>query len=88
MYHLDITTVCRHLNCVKIYALFGVNSFSPEIMFMSNLGHLEGLVQYMVALLHHMLQYNLVYWCSSELYVTVQFSILVLFCIISYSPVL
>ena len=29
--------------CNKIYALFGVNSFLPEIMVVYNLGHLEGL---------------------------------------------
>ena len=29
----------------KMYALFSVNSFSPEIMAVHNFGHLEGLEQ-------------------------------------------
>ena len=29
---LEITAICCDLNYDKIYVLFGVNSFSPEIM--------------------------------------------------------
>ena len=32
MYNLEITTVCRDFNFDKIYTLFGVNYFSPQIM--------------------------------------------------------
>ena len=32
MYYLEITAIYVMLNFDKMYALFGVNSFSPEIM--------------------------------------------------------
>ena len=32
MYYLEITATSLHINFYKIYALFGVNNFSPEIM--------------------------------------------------------
>ena len=43
MYHLKITTICHNFNVDKIYALFSVNSFSPETMVVLNFEHLEGL---------------------------------------------
>ena len=43
MYNFDIRTNCHKFNFDKIYALFGVNYFSPEISVVKNLGHLEGL---------------------------------------------
>ena len=36
---------CHDFNFDQIYALFGVNSFSPEIMLMVCFRHLEGLLQ-------------------------------------------
>ena len=35
--------IWQNLNVEKNYALFGVNNFSPEIMYVYNFGHLEGL---------------------------------------------
>ena len=32
MYYLEIKTICCNLNFDNIYALFGLNAFSPEIM--------------------------------------------------------
>ena len=43
VYSLEIIALCQDFNFDKIYALFGVNSFSPEIMVVYSLGHLEGL---------------------------------------------
>ena len=31
VYSLEITTICCNISFAEIYALFGVNSFSPEI---------------------------------------------------------
>ena len=35
--------MCHNLNVIKSYALFGVNSFSPVIVAVKNVWHLEGL---------------------------------------------
>ena len=40
MYNLEISNIRRNFNFDKIYAIFGVNSFSPKVMVVSNLGHL------------------------------------------------
>ena len=32
VYNIEITSICGNLNFNKMYALFGENSFSPEIM--------------------------------------------------------
>ena len=32
MYNLQIAAICINFNFDKIYALFGVNSFAPEIV--------------------------------------------------------
>ena len=43
VYNLENTAICNNFNYDKVYAHFNVNSFSPEIMVVLNLGHLEGL---------------------------------------------
>ena len=38
-------TICCNLNSAEIYAFFWENSFSPEIVVVSNMGNLEGLAE-------------------------------------------
>ena len=44
MYTLEITVIFCYINLEQIYSLFGINSISPDIVLVKNLGHLEGLV--------------------------------------------
>ena len=43
MYYLENIAIFSNLNFDKMYALFGINSFAPEIVDVYNFGHLEGL---------------------------------------------